>query len=80
MFVDLEMVEGNDRPKELPRPKFFNDGKNGGLLLNIMQCICHTAKYVGLDYGFCVLPALVTLKEIGVFANAVIKNNAIGQH
>lgn len=40
-----------------------------------MQCIHHTAKYIVLDSGLCVLAALVALKRISVFAGALIKKH-----
>jgi len=69
------MVECGDWPKGLPSPKFSDFGKTAGLLLCLMQCIHHTAKYIVLDSGLCVLAALVALKRISVFAGALIKKH-----
>ena len=67
----LEMVEGKDRPKELP-----SDPKNEatiGLLKRLCKPLYGTGSVVILDSGFCVLKGLVELREQGVFAGALIK-------
>ncbi len=70
----MEMVEGKDCPCELG-PAEFNDvgGKTCGLLLRMLKPIFYTGHYVVLDSGFCVLQAIVALKEKGVFSAALIK-------
>ena len=70
MFA-IELVEGKDRPKELPSPP--KTKKTSQLLLNLCASLAGSGKIVVLDSGFCVLQALVALKAIGVFAHAVIK-------
>ena len=68
----IELVEGKDSPRD--RPKDPNDaaiGKTGALLLRMLKPIFGTAKVVILDSGFCVLKALLKLRENGVFASAV---------
>jgi hypothetical protein len=69
----MEMVEGGDRPDELPEPEYSEHGKTAGLLLRLTKSLHNTAKYVVLDSGFCVLKAIVELKKVGVFAGALIK-------
>ena len=71
----MELVEGKDRPKELPSPPA--NKKTSELLLNLCKSMAGTGKIVVLDSGFCVLGVLVELKKIGVFAHAVIKKKTI---
>jgi hypothetical protein len=71
MFV-MEMVEGKDHHPQLV-PKYSELGKTAGLLMRMVQSYFATGWYVILDYGFCVLKALVQLKKVGLFACAVIK-------
>jgi hypothetical protein len=72
MFA-IEMVEGKDRPKEIPTPDTDKHGPTCGLLLRLCETLYHTGKVVILDSGFCVLQGLVELRKVGVFASAVIK-------
>ena len=71
ILFGMELVEGKDRPKELPSPP--QNRKTTELLLNLCKSMAGTGKIVVLDSGFCVLLALIELKKIGVFAHAVIK-------
>ena len=67
----MEMVEGRDRPRELPQdPK---TKKTSNLLLRLCSRIKSTGKVVILDSGFCVLEGIVALKKVGVYAGALIK-------
>ena len=67
----LELVEGRDRPKELPSdPK---TKKTIHLLLRLCSTIKAAGKVIVLDSGFCVLEGLIALKKIGVYAGALIK-------
>ena len=67
----MEMVEGKDRPPQLPR-----DPSNKKTI-NLLLCLCSTIKSTGkvlvLDIDFCVLEALVVLKNIRVYVGALIK-------
>ena len=67
------MVEGKDSPKEAQKGDFSAFGKTTELLLELCRSIFHTGRVVFLDSGFCVLKALIKLREYGVFASAVIK-------
>ena len=73
ILFDLELREGKDRPSELPAEEFSEEGKTAGLLLRLTKTIHHTARYVVLDSGFCVLMALLALKKKGVYGGEVIK-------
>lgn len=70
MFA-IELVEGKDRPPELPSPP--KDEKTKHLLLSLCQSLYSSGKIVVLDSGFSVMKALVALKKVGVFAHAVAK-------
>ena len=90
ILFDFEIVEGNDHPCDMPPVEFSNTGKTAGLLLRLTKSVHHSARYVVLDSGFCVLQALVELQKVGVFAGALIKKrrfwpalvpgNVIDQH
>jgi len=72
IMYGLEIVEGKDAPKE--RKKEFDEkGKTVALLLRLCKPIFATGKVVILDSGFCVLAAIISLKQFGVFASAMIK-------
>ena len=67
----MELVEGKDRPRQLPSPPA--NQKTTQLLLALCKTLYGTGKIVVLDSGFCVLQGLIALKKVGVFAHAVIK-------
>lgn len=69
----IELVEGKDRPREVPPPKFSQFGKTAGLLLRLTDSIHHSGRVVIMDSGFCVLLALLKLASVGVYGSAVIK-------
>ena len=74
-MCDFDIVEGNDRPRDMPPVEFSNTGKTAGLLLRLTKSVHHSAHYVVLDSGFCVLQELVELQKVGVFAGALIKKH-----
>ena len=76
ILFGMELVEGKDRPVQLPSTP--SNKKTTQLLLNLCKSLAGTGKIVVLDSGFCVLAALVELKKIGVFAHAVIKKEDTG--
>ena len=67
----MELVEGKDRPSQLPSTP--PNKKTTQLLLNLCKSLYGSGKVVVLDSGFCVLEALIALKKVGVFSHAVIK-------
>ena len=67
----VEMVEGKDRPSELPSDP--PTAKTTNLLLRLCRKLYGTGKVVILDSGFCVLAGLIALRKVGVFAGALIK-------
>jgi len=70
----VELVEGQDRPRQLGAKKYNNiGGKTVGLLLRMTENIWHSGRVVVLDSGFCVLLALIEIKKKGLFGAAVIK-------
>jgi len=73
VMFGIELVEGKDRPPELPGKEFEEKGKTVSLLQRLTYSIWGTGKVVVLDSGFCVLQGLVKLKKVGVFASAMIK-------
>ena len=70
----VELREGKDAPKEKPTdPQEEKIGKTGCLLLRLTKALYTTGKVVILDSGFCVLQAIIALRDKGVFASALIK-------
>ena len=69
----IELVEGKDRPKELPPKKYHEKGSTTALLLRLTESIAHSGRAVIMDSGFCVLKSLTALASVGVFASAVVK-------
>ena len=77
MFV-IELVEGKDAPPQMSK-QFLQHGKTAGLLLRMLQSYFHTARYIVLDSGFCVLKGIIELCKNGLFGCAQIKNGGIGR-
>ena len=73
IMFGIEMVEGKDRPKEIPPDPTNEKGNTIGLLLRLCSSIYNSGRVVILDSGFCVLQGLVELRRLGVYASAVIK-------
>lgn len=69
----IEMVEGKDKPKQIPSHPTNKLGKTVGLLLRLSKSIHSSGKSMVLDSGFCILQGLVELRKVGVFAGALIK-------
>ena len=67
----VELMEGKDQPKDMP-----SEGGTAALVLHLYKVIFGTRKIIVLDRGFCVLQALILLKNVGVFAAAVIKKRS----
>lgn len=72
IMFSIELVEGKDAPPERQVPH-AEHGKTTGLLMRMLTTYYYTGKYVVLDSGFCVLKAIIKLREVGVFACALIK-------
>ena len=69
----LDLCEGKDRPTNLG-PKELDDlGKTTGLLLRLTKPVWSTGNVFVLDSGFCVLKAIVELRNKGLFAASLIK-------
>ena len=69
----IELVQGKDRPPQIPAEKFSEHGKTAGLPLRLTESIHHSGRVVIMDSGFCVLLALMKLASFGVYSSAVIK-------
>jgi hypothetical protein len=72
IMISIELVEGKDAPPQI-RKQFEQYGKTAGLLLRMLQSYFHTARYIVLDSGFCVLKAIIELRKNGLFGFALIK-------
>jgi len=64
MFAN-DLVEGSDRPKELPSLDPENKGPTVSLLLRICKPLYTKGTIVILDSGFCVLKGIVELMKKG---------------
>ena len=69
----VELVEGKDRPHELPSLNPHRRGKTVELLARLCAPLAHTGKIVVLDSGFCVLSGILLLATMGIYAAAQIK-------
>ena len=69
----MEMVEGNDTPKEALPKEYSLQGKTADLLLHLTRPIWGTSKVVILDFGLCILQDIAELRKKGVFTAALIK-------
>ncbi len=72
MFV-IDLVEGKDRPPELPSLDPEKKGPTVSLLLRMCKCLYSTGTVIILDSGFCVVNGIVELMKKGVYAGAQIK-------
>ena len=73
VLFSIELVEGKDRPPERNRPEFDVLGKTVGLLLRMLKSVFNTGQCIVLDSGFCVLKALIELRQNGLLGCALIK-------
>jgi len=72
ILFSIEIIEGKDAPPQVDVP-YSPHGKTVGLLLQMLKLYFHTGKYVVLDSSFCVLKGSIKLREMGLFACALIK-------
>ena len=68
----LGIVESKDAPKER-KNKFDEKGKTVALLLPLCKPFFATRQVVILDIDFCILAAIISLKQFGGFASAMLK-------
>lgn len=74
IIFQVELVEGKDRPTELPKPEFEAElGKMGGLIMRMTKPVWYSNRIVIMDSAFCQLKALISLQKHGVYATVVIK-------
>ena len=67
----VEVVEGKDRPPEIPTEKFAGitiGGSITSLLLRLCEKKFHKGLIVISDIGFCILRAIIEPKKRGVYA------------
>jgi len=66
-------VEGTDQSRQRPRDKYHEKGKTASLLLRLYKPLFVTDKVVILDSVFCVLVAILALKQYGMYLSVIIK-------
>ena len=73
LFV-VELVEGNDHPRQ-SEPLYFEDlgSNNVVLLLRMIKRYFATGKYVIIDSNLCILKGLIQLSKKGIFDCVNIK-------
>jgi hypothetical protein len=69
----VDLREGKDRPAQAGPKEYDNIGKTTGTLMRLTKPIHGTGKVFVLDSGFCVLEALIKLRNVGIFAHALVK-------
>ena len=71
---NLHLVEGKQRPKELPSQDPNRFGNTVSLLLlRMMNTIVGSGKVIILDSGFCILKGIIELMKREIYAGAFIK-------
>ena len=73
ILFHVEVVEGKDRPPQLPKLNENKFGNTVNLLLRMCSSIYGSGRIVILDSGFCVLKGIIELAKRGVYAGAQIK-------
>ena len=73
IMFGIDLVEGKDRPSELPSLDSSKKGNTVSLLQRMCLPIANSGKIVILDSGFCVLSGLILLATMGLYAAAQIK-------
>ena len=70
----VELVEGDDHPREMGKPEYQElGGATVGLMLRMTRSIWHTGMCVVMDSGFCVLKGILEIAKKGVYGAALIK-------
>ena len=72
MFV-IDLVEGRNKPKEVPSLDPQKNGLTFSLLLRMYQSLCIKGTIIILDSGFCVLKGIIELMKKGVHTGVCIK-------
>ena len=73
VMYSIELVEGKDRPQQLPPKEHSERGQTIGLLMRLTESIHHSGRIVVVDCSFTVLKALTKLVSVRVYSSAVIK-------
>jgi len=73
IIFSIDLVEGSDRPRELPSLDAEKKGPTVSLLLRMCKPLYTKGTIVILDSGLCVLKGIVELMKKGVYAGALIK-------
>ena len=72
----FEIVNSNDHPSEMSRPRYAKHGKTASLLMRLCDSIAQSCCHVLLDSGFCVLAAICVWRSVmDIFAGALIKKH-----
>ena len=74
IIFSIKLVKGKDAPPEADVP-YSPHGKTVGFLLRMLKSYFHMGNYVMLDSGFCVLKGVLKLREMALFACALISNH-----
>jgi hypothetical protein len=79
MFA-IKLVQGKDRPLQIPNEKYLEHGETIGLLLRLTESIHHSGRVVIMDKSFSVLTnGLVKLASFGVYASADIQASILAE-
>ena len=77
-MFSIGIMEGKDRPIQIGRKEYYEEGGTSLLLLRLAKSLFGTGKLVILDIVFCVSKSIVLLKKRIFYASVLIKNVAIG--
>ena len=79
-MFSIDIVEGKDRPIQIGRKEYYEEGGTSLLLLQLAKSLFGTSKLVILDSNLFVLKYIVSLKKRGIYASSLIKNVAVGSN
>ena len=72
-------MEGKDRPIQIGRKEYYQEGGTSLLLLQLAKSLFGTSKLVILDSNLFVLKYIVSLKKRGIYASSLIKTSPLDQ-
>ena len=67
VIYNVEIVEGEDRPRVMGKKEFEEKGATAGLTVRMKNLLWGTEKVVVVNSGFCVLEGLILMVQKGVF-------------
>jgi hypothetical protein len=75
IMFHVELVEGSSRPEQLGPPKYEveHQSKTTALVLRMTETIRGSGRVVIMDSAFCVMKAIVALRQVGIYVATIAK-------